>query len=270
MKINLDTTQYHFTVSGSGQPIWVLLHGFMGTGADFADIAPELPGTVLCPDLLGHGETLSEPKTPFTMAQQIKDLFEIYLTYFAGENPQKMNLVGYSMGGRVAIAFAAAYPELVQHLYLESTCPGLADPEQKAARQAADAQRAGVLKQAGLETFVAHWAQLALFATQQKLPKSVQAKIKQQRLSQRPADLAKSLMQMGTGAQSSEWANLPKFNMPTTLINGGVDVKFTTISSEMMALLPQATQETLPNIGHNVHLEAPAAYLAILKGSSAK
>ncbi|ANZ60262.1 hypothetical protein AYR62_00645 [Secundilactobacillus paracollinoides] len=264
MKITTQTSQINVSHSGNGAPIWVLLHGFMGTEIDFEWLKPRLSGSVICPDLLGHGATVTQPETAFSMANQVEALHDMLGQLY----PQNVtyNVVGYSMGGRVAIAFAAQYPDLIAHLFVESGRPGLASAQERADRQAHDAQLATQLETTGLTNFVDRWEALPLFATQRNLPAETQQRVRAGRLAQAPQLLAKSLREMGTGSQPDYWSSLATFTFPVTLITGQQDEKFTKLADAMMTTLPNAQHRVVTNAGHNVHLEQPEAFLDILTG----
>ena len=121
-----------------GNPLVILLHGFMQTGASWAQIAAQLEGYhVLAPDLLGHG------KTPFSREDELS--LEAYveqvntLVAWARKNDltgrtQSVSLVGYSLGGRIAALYASRYPENVSALILESAGLGPKNDDARAAR----------------------------------------------------------------------------------------------------------------------------------------
>lgn len=235
---------------------------FYGEWLDFFNLVQHLPGRFILPDLLGHGTTNADQDYPYTMAHQVQDLNAI-LTQIIGEAP--VNLWGYSMGGRVAIAFAATYPQKVAHLYLESTRPGMLTKDARHQRQNHDANLAAQLLSGSLAEFVDHWEALPLFASQTHLNSALKTQVRKQRLVQDKNQLAKSLTQMGTGSQPNYWPNLLRFNFQTTVITGQLDLKFTQIGQAMLNDLPQGQGITVPNVGHNVHLEAPETVQQILK-----
>lgn len=261
MKIKLKQTTYNVQVTGHGAPTWLLLHGFMSNHHDFDQIYPRLSGTVIIPDLLGHGQTTAPVTKVFSMTQQVEDLIDL-LTALKIQQP--LHLVGYSMGGRIALGFAIAHPEKIVHLFLESSRPGLESKVQRTKRQAHDAKLADQLMTEPLSKFVAHWTDLPLFQSQQALPEIVKMRIKQQRLRQRPKQLAKSLRQIGTGQQPNYWPKLKSFTKPVTIITGQLDPKFTKIGQIMAEQLPHSQHISLPNLGHNTHIEAPDLFHSIL------
>jgi pimeloyl-ACP methyl ester carboxylesterase len=64
---------------------------------------------------------------------------------------------------------------------------------------------------------------------------------------------------MGTGAQEPLFAALATLTMPSLLLTGALDQKFTTIGGEMAAAMPNARQVVIPNAGHAAQTDQPAA-----------
>lgn len=254
---------YHTTYqkNTSSPDKWLLLHGFMGSRHDFDTILSALPGEVLVIDLLGFGAKapLVQPATRFAMRNQMTDLKAILAAY----QWEKVNLLGYSMGGRLALGFAIAQPEQVASLVLESTTAGIVDATERAARRTADAQKAQHVRQ-DFQSFVNHWEKLPLFASQQQLSSQQQQQMRTQRLEQIPENVANSLIGMGTGTQPNFWPNLAQLSIKTTLIVGERDLKFNQIADKMVQVLPNATKVVIAGAGHNTHFEQPDQVIARL------
>lgn len=243
---------------GRGRPV-LFLHGFMGSSDNWWQQL-EFFATryrVLAVDLIGHGASAA-PSDPayYTMDRCVSDLTALLDLL----NIDTLSVVGYSMGGRVALNLAAAAPHRVTALVLESASPGLAQPEDRFARLEQDLYLAGFLQRQGLEAFVDYWEQLPLFATQKQLPPEIARRQRSQRLAQRPHGLINSLRGMGTGAQRSLWRDLPGLHIPTLIVTGQLDTKYAAIGQQMARLLPEARLVTIPGAGHNVHLERPGAF----------
>ncbi|PYF01951.1 2-succinyl-6-hydroxy-2,4-cyclohexadiene-1-carboxylate synthase [Ureibacillus chungkukjangi] len=241
----------------------VMLHGFTGSVSTWNTVAQSLSDyRVVAIDLVGHGQTDS-PKdiAAYTMDEQLLQLNEIFqqlkLHHFI--------LLGYSMGGRVALAYATAFPREISHLLLESASPGLKSAQERAIRRSSDEGLAAIIEANGLEAFVDKWENIPLFATQKKLSLNAQQAIREERLSQSEIGLANSLRGMGTGAQSSLWSRLEELKMPVTLITGELDEKFCKIAEEMQALLQNAQNVTVKQAGHAIHVENPEQFATIVK-----
>jgi len=241
----------------------VMLHGFTGSVSTWEHVAELLTNyRIIAIDLIGHGQTDSPlAVTAYSMEEQIVLLDEL----FQQLNLHEFALLGYSMGGRVAFSYCAAFPNRIWHLVLESASPGLKTEEERALRRASDEELAKKIEQNGVESFVNKWENIPLFETQKSLPKDVQLAVRAERLSQTEIGLANSLRGMGTGAQSSMWAALEGLNIPVTLITGDHDEKFCKIADEMQALFPNAQYVTVNEVGHAIHVENPVQFATIVK-----
>ncbi|HRF97560.1 MAG TPA: hypothetical protein PLZ51_20270, partial [Aggregatilineales bacterium] len=62
------------------------------------------------------------------------------------------------------------------------------------------------------------------------------------------------------------WDKLDGLTIPTLLITGAEDNKFTHIAHQMAEKIPDVQIQTIPNVGHTVHLEAPEAYQRMIAG----
>ena len=203
----------------------VFLHGFLGTSADFDPVCSHLSmHHCIKIDLPGHGAA------PFT-----ENFFDIMPSF------PKMHLIGYSMGGRLAMQYAAALPEKIESLTLLSASVGLNSPQEKQKRYEADQLWARKMRQS-FDDFLTEWYDQPIFAG--FTPDLTMRK------KQNPTELAKALIHYSLGRQN---ALQPK---NATFIVGERDVKY-------RALYPQAI--VIPNAGHMVHLEQPAAVAEIIK-----
>lgn len=248
---------YHLKDDINGEkPVLLMLHGFTGSSETFQDSISLLKEhfSIIAPDLLGHGKTSCPEEVSRYSIENICDDLASILRQLKIDS---CFVLGYSMGGRVATAFAAKYKELVRGLILVSTSPGLRDDKARASRISADNRLADTLDADGMESFVAYWENLALFASQKNLPFALKKRIRLERLAQNPHGLAMSLRGMGTGKQPSYWENLADFTFPVLLITGNLDEKFEKIAREMKQLLPNSTHVTVQEAGHAVYLEQP-------------
>lgn len=239
-----------------------LLHGFTGAGAFWPpSVTAGLAAAgfdVAAPDLPGHGARGGEADPGhFTLdaALSTVDL-----------PPEGGALIGYSMGGRIALHHALRRPERVRRLVLESASPGLALASEREERRLADEALAGLLEAEGIEAFVEHWESLPLFDSQRALPESVRARVRETRLANQPTSLAAALRGLGTGVLPSLWDELPRLRTPTLVLVGALDDKFVAIAHRMAERLAHARLAVVPGAGHAVHLERPDAWLDAVVG----
>lgn len=260
MFFSIGKATYWYEVDGEGKPL-VLLHGFTGSSQTWESFVRlwKRHWQVITVDLPGHGKTLANHKSMEAFCSDLDSLLK-YL------NLKSVHLLGYSMGGRTAIAFAMNYPEWVNSLILESTSPGLADPIERKQRRQADTKLAAKLEQRGINWFVSYWENIPLFRTQQTLPVSVQKRIRKERLSHSASGLADSLRFMGTGAQESYWDKLAQFDKPVYLLTGELDQKYCEIMGKMERILPHAEQTIVSDAGHAIHVEKPNIFGKIVTG----
>ncbi len=120
-----DAAHYHIEVRGSGDETLLLLHGFTGSGTNWAAQVSFFADyfRVVTIDLLGHGAT-NAPTDParYAIDRQAADILGILDSL----EVERAHLLGYSMGGRLALYTALAYPQRIERLILESASPGLA------------------------------------------------------------------------------------------------------------------------------------------------
>jgi 2-succinyl-6-hydroxy-2,4-cyclohexadiene-1-carboxylate synthase len=242
----------------------VLLHGFTGSSLSWppglVDGMASVGRPPILVDLPGHGRHAGDAAPEhFTLEHVFGGLLDL-----CGDGP--IDLVGYSMGGRLALAFAAAHPGLVRRLVLESASPGLSTDAERAERRRADGALAARIEERGIASFVDEWERLPLFESQAALPDHVRAAQRGRRLLNEPASLAASLRGLGTGALPSRWGALADLPMPVLLLAGERDPKFVGIAREMAGLMPSVKPVVVPDAGHAVHLEQQNAWLTAVLG----
>src|SRR5437763_1037887 len=100
-------------------PTVLLLHGFTHTGASWEPVLAALPERYrsITPDLRGHGAAWNQQ--PVTLEAVLGDLEALAF-------PRPVTLVGYSMGGRIALHGALAWPDAIDRLILIGASPGIA------------------------------------------------------------------------------------------------------------------------------------------------
>jgi 2-succinyl-6-hydroxy-2,4-cyclohexadiene-1-carboxylate synthase len=258
-EIELNNVSYFYEAWREERPLLILLHGFTGSSQNWKPLLPSLTShcQILTLDILGHGRSASPPDpTRYHMAQVAADI----VTLLNLLTDQPAHLLGYSMGGRLALYLAVHYPERFASLILESASPGLKTDAEREERCQQDNTLANRIEREGIEAFVNFWESLPLWDSQKQLSPEIRAKLRQQRLQNNASGLANSLRGMGTGVQPSLWQNLPDFHLPTLVMTGELDKKFMGIAQEMMPLLPQANHVTAHDAGHTIHLEKPTQY----------
>jgi pimeloyl-ACP methyl ester carboxylesterase len=102
----------YYEIHGAGRPL-VLLHGGLGSGEMFGPVLPQLSERhqVVAPDLQGHGRTadIDRPLDIRLMADDVAALID----HLGLDKP---DVVGYSLGGGVALQVAVRHPDKVRRL----------------------------------------------------------------------------------------------------------------------------------------------------------
>lgn len=234
-------------------PTVVFLHGFTHTGRSWHPVIAALGEryTSVADDIRGHGD--ASERVPVSLEAVIGDVE-------AAIGPERYTLVGYSMGGRIALHVALAAGDRVERLVLIGASPGIADATLRDERRRADEQLADEIERSSIEEFARRWARTPVLAG---LPPSALA-AHADRLRSTPAGLARALRGLGTGALPSLWDRLGDLAMPVILAVGERDEKFLGIAAEMSrgipgSRIPGAQVLVVPGAGHAVHLEAPEA-----------
>ena len=152
------------TIAGDPRlPAILFLHGFMGSGADWASEISVLDEHFYCvaPDLPGHGSSLALPPDAYTIEGTTRALLDLLDEL----GITRAVLVGYSMGGRIALYLALRHPERCSGLFLQSASPGIEEPAERLARRKADEERARRLESGDLASFLEAWYRQPLFAS---------------------------------------------------------------------------------------------------------
>jgi 2-succinyl-6-hydroxy-2,4-cyclohexadiene-1-carboxylate synthase len=229
----------------------------MGSGLDWEDVIKKLSEEFYClaVDLPGHGKTVVQGQ----MADYSMESFARYLTLFVkkqGLSP--VVLVGYSMGGRLALFLSVYFKNLWSAAILESATPGLRKEIQRVERRTKDNKLIKRLENEKLDEFLKDWYQQPLFESIKNL-ENFDSLIKK-RLNNKPEELIKSLKMMGVGVQPSLWNACSSVNIPILLLAGEFDRKFCNIKQEMKNSNSDFELIIIENAGHNVHAEQPEVY----------
>lgn len=249
-----------YSVHGApDRPSLCFLHGFMGSSADWAPVLSALNGQggSLTVDLPGHGGSLNVPEHYYCMEGATQALADV----LDEAGIDQCSLVGYSMGGRIALHFALFHPDRVRRLVLESASPGLRDEDERAERRALDAKRAERIR-TDLDGFLEAWYRQPLFAS--LAHHDLVEDMVTRRRSNDPGEIARALEGLSPGRQPSLWGRLPELAVPTLLLTGAWDEKYEGITAETQSRIENARRVVVPDAGHNVHAERPQAFVSHL------
>ncbi|MBD2742691.1 2-succinyl-6-hydroxy-2,4-cyclohexadiene-1-carboxylate synthase [Coleofasciculus sp. FACHB-1120] len=256
--MTFDNYQFHYSLSGStDKPIILFLHGFMGDCNEFNQVISFLSNQFCCLaiDLPGHGQTkVMGGDECYKMANTAHAL----LNLLEQLSIEKCFLVGYSMGGRLALYLTLHFPERFPKVVLESASPGLETEEERWKRIQRDLELSQELVKINFSEFLTNWYNQPLFVSLKKNPKFEQ--MIESRLRNNPCELAKSLRNFSTGCQPSLWEAIAQNQTPLLLLVGEYDNKFRIINLEMARLCAAAKVNLISNCGHNIHMENPRVF----------
>jgi 2-succinyl-6-hydroxy-2,4-cyclohexadiene-1-carboxylate synthase len=239
-----------------GGPIVTFLHGFLGAPEQAAAFAAKLPVGISVEAFVlpGHGPRPWTPEGSFTeiagaMAQALAA-------------HERRVLLGYSLGGRLALAMAAVAPDAFRSVIAVGAHLGFAHASEREERRRIDAARAELVRREGLGAFVDAWEKEPLFATQASVPASLLDEQRRWRSLHTTEGVAWSLEHLGT-------AEMPRLDPArgatrVALVAGGLDEKFAAIARDAAWGSATLGAAIIPGVGHNVVLEAPEALAAIV------
>ena len=195
------------------QPI-IFLHGFLGSHLDFLPIIDDLKETFFCVavDLPAHG------KSPYTkeILTSVEKLVEPF------KNPI---LVGYSLGGRIALQISHRLP--LKALVAISSHIGLNSSKQKELRLKEDLIWEKRLETLSSEEFFNLWYKQPVFSSLES--KSLLGSLRSQRIYTNPKELILVLKEMSLANQPF----LDTFPCPTYFLFGKEDKKYEALYSTL-------------------------------------
>lgn len=120
-----DSPMLHTAEVGDEGDLVVFLHGLFGQGRNFTQIAKALVPDLrsLLVDLPNHG------RSDWMETTDYEDIADGVATWLRERHPadSPVNLVGHSMGGKVAMVLALRHPELVERLVVVDIAPAVSD-----------------------------------------------------------------------------------------------------------------------------------------------
>jgi 2-succinyl-6-hydroxy-2,4-cyclohexadiene-1-carboxylate synthase len=220
----------------------VLLHGFAGTARHWDRVIAELPEGCFAPAALNL--TDADPLTPDGVTRLVS----------RATAAEPMILVGYSMGGRLALHAALAMPDRIRRLVLVSASAGIEDRNEREARRLADDALAREIERDPIESFISRWGALPLFAHD---PDDVAGEIAADQRRCTPGELAAVLRGLGPGTIAPMWDRLDELAMEVAILAGELDAAYVRLGRRIAASTARSSFHCLAGVGHRVALQAP-------------
>ncbi|MGC6247019.1 2-succinyl-6-hydroxy-2,4-cyclohexadiene-1-carboxylate synthase [Bisgaard Taxon 45] len=239
-------------------PVLVFLHGLLGSKEDWQKVIENLPHfSCLTLDLPFH-HTVQQicvsdfEQTCAYLDQQLQQL---------GDQPYY--LVGYSLGGRIALYYAFAYlaktkaKAHLQGLILEGANLGLQRDEEKRMRWRQDLAWATRFSSAPLASVLEDWYQQPVFS---HLTPQARQDLIQKRAIHRGEHIANMLLATSLAKQPDFRPYLASATLPINYFCGEKDHKFKQMAEQANLLL-----RVIPEAGHNAHVEQPILFANNIK-----
>ena len=252
---------YHVKVIGKGRPL-VWLHGFSEDSTTWNKI--NIPGyESFFVDLIGHGKSERKVQLNYYMMESVLKQLETVINELISTC---YSIIGYSMGGRLALAYALRHRENIEKLVLESSGFGIKDRCEKNKRRNSEKKLAENIKKEGIIWFEEYWSKLDIFSTQLKLDKQIIREIKKRRLNNSEVALANTLLGLGQGVSPYYGMALQGLQIPTIYVSGELDKKYVELGKEIEEINVNIKSYQIEGAGHNVHLERATNFTRVIAG----
>jgi len=261
-----EATVRIYPAKDKSAPSIIALHGFTGSGMDFDPLRTAVgmeDWHWICPDFIGHGLSQSPVDLePYSLENSLR---LIDLSRSCAPSGSNVHLLGYSMGGRIALHYLKAAKTFLPAVLIGAS-PGLASGEERGIRFSQDQRVIGILKEDGIDDFAQFWESQPVIAPQKELPEPLRSELAERRRSNSVQGLVNALMASGTAALPSLWDSLDSIAGLTCLF-GEFDAKFRSVTEQMIRKNSDIRGIEVPGTGHAPHLEAPELLATFLQSA---
>ena len=255
----MSAVDVSYRVDGQGPPLY-MVHGIGSRKTVWDGLIPGLREHFTCVryDLRGHGMS-PVPPTPYSLEQLVEDLDELRKRLGHG----KIHVIGHSLGGMIAPAYARKHPERVLSVGLLSTAAGRSADDRAKLRAVGEAMRDSIRTGRGVKavvcTLIERWYTDEFIAAR---PEAVEARIKQ--VIDTPEEVFLSVFQIYAQTEMKPW--LHEITHPCLVLTGALDGGCSPrLNAVMTEELPNAEMVILDNLKHSILIEAPERVLEPLK-----
>ena len=233
-----------------------MLHGFTQTARLWGPFGDELAQdhTLIGIDLPGHAGSDAVRADLSETASLIRD------AVVAAVDETPCDLLGYSLGARVALHVATETDLAIRRLIVVGATGGIEDPAARDRRRESDDATAAALEASGdVGAFIDRWISGPMFAG---LAGTAQP---EERRRNSAAGLASSLRMAGTGTQEPLWDRIPALSAPLLALAGADDTRFAAHAQRLARSAPNGIFSLIPGGGHAVHLAQPLVVAHIVR-----
>ncbi len=231
----------------------ICLHGFLGLASDWSKLAPLAPESWSV-----QTENLWSQLGDF-------DTWARDFTERVGALSGTKILLGYSLGGRLALHALKLRPDLFEGAILVSTNPGLKSAAEREARLAADQLWADKFRRTEWSALMSEWNSQNVFTQPQNLASDAIVLARDESDFDREL-LAESLELWSLGFQQDLEAALKELELPLLFITGQADAKFTALASALLQSPAWGDREhhVIDGAGHRVPWDAPQDFRSLV------
>ena len=231
--------------NGVKSPPLVCLHGFGGSGPDFEQLGQVFTSKrVIAPNLPGHGGLRFDEWSTMRHLTALRERIEF-----------PVDVLGYSMGARVALHWLIERKLPVRSLTLIGATPGLRTKAERIARLEFESTVSHRLQTNTPIEFQNWWASLPIIRSQSRMPKKAREAMTLRRQKNSLPCLNQALSEWSTARRPNLWKRLVEIKVPVILIVGKQDLKYSALAREMVEMCPNARLELIDGCGHAPHLE---------------
>lgn len=242
----------------------LFLHGFTGSAGDWDFVTKNISSlfTPIFVDLVGHGSSAAPDNMEKYFEKNQLEILDKLTDFLSIKN---IILVGYSMGGRLALAFSIIYPEKIKGLVLESSSCGIKDNNERNERIKSDELLASSIAANGVSKFIDYWMSIPLFKSLAKIDSAKVQNMKEKKIKTNSINgLKNSLVGFSQGKMNYYGNSLSKLKVKLLFICGDLDKKYCNIGKNITQNSSKFELQIVNDCGHNVHFEKPEEFLKLL------